>query len=110
MYPPAPGAAAAPVPTFMDLERHYTELEREKRQLQELLERTERMMAGLKRGIEDLRQQQPQAPTPLAHHQLAPPPHHAPPPASAVSLNRVERTSSTQSVWPVAPAEPSGRD
>lgn len=111
MYPPAPGTAAAPVPTYMDLERHYSELEREKRQLQELLERTERMMAGLKRGIEDLRQSQPQAPAPLAHHQAAPPPgHHAPPAAPAVSLNRVERTPSMQSVWPVAPAEPSGRD
>lgn len=127
--------APPPVPTFMDLERHFTDLEREKRQLQELLDRTDRMMAGLRRGMDEMRMHQP-PPPPLPHahqvsagqqqqqqyHQPAQGHHQpsqgpslpAPPTAEAVPLNRVERSASTQSnresIWPVNPPESAKRD
>ena len=43
------------VPTLADLERHYRDMGEQKRRMEEVLERTERMMAGLKRGIEEMR-------------------------------------------------------
>ena len=133
--PPPPGGAP-PVPTFVDLERHFTDLEREKRQLQELLDRTERMMAGLRRGMDEMRMHQAPPPPPPHAHQLPPAqqpqPHHqppqghqqpsqgappgiAPPTAEAVPLSRVERSASSQgtareSIWPVNPPESAKRD
>ena len=129
---PTPAGPAPPVPSLMDMERHFADLEREKRTLQELLDRTDRMMAGLKRGIDEIRMHQPPPPPPPSAH---PPPHHAPshgppqfsqpsstsgshpasshPPAEAVPLNRIERSSSTQSresIWPVNPPEGVKRD
>lgn len=134
-YPgmPAPGPAgpAPPMPTYVDLERHFADLEREKRQLQELLDRTERMMAGLRRGMDDMRMyQQPPPPPPNVyqpqHHQPQPPhgvahaqpgpqgPQHLPAQAEAVPLNRAERSSSStqsrESVWPVNPPDSGKRD
>ena len=43
------------VPTTADLERHYQELHEQRRRLEEVLERTDRMLAGLKRGIDEMR-------------------------------------------------------
>ncbi|KAF5348228.1 hypothetical protein D9757_014350 [Collybiopsis confluens] len=50
----APGVYSL-IPTLSDLERHYTELEDQKKRMEEILDRTERMMQGLKRGIDDMR-------------------------------------------------------
>ncbi|KAF7794471.1 hypothetical protein EIP86_005605 [Pleurotus ostreatoroseus] len=112
-----------PVPTILDLERHFSELGEEKRRLQELLDRTERMMVGLKRGIDDMRSVTP-APAPAAsapasapaQHQTAPshPPQPTAPapssssqaPAPSAPLPRAEKSTSGQggqNVWPVAP-------
>ncbi|KAF8662811.1 hypothetical protein AX16_001093 [Volvariella volvacea WC 439] len=43
------------VPTLSDLERHYMELSEHKRKFEELVERTDRLMAGVKRGIDEMR-------------------------------------------------------
>ncbi|KAI0272385.1 hypothetical protein BC834DRAFT_999454 [Gloeopeniophorella convolvens] len=43
------------VPTVADLERHYYELHEGRRGLVELLERTDRLMAGVKRGLDEMR-------------------------------------------------------
>lgn len=128
-YPPPPGGVPAPVPTYVDLERHFAELEREKRALAELLERTDRMMLGLRRAMDESRMHQPpnngHPPAPgqqqhqqQQHHQ--PPqghpqqPHqpqqHQPLPAEAVSLNRSASSQSRESVWPVNPPEGVKRD
>ena len=44
-----------PIPTAPELEKHYMLLAEQKRQLEEMAERTERMMAGVKRGIDELK-------------------------------------------------------
>ena len=43
------------VPSVSELERHYFELHESKRRLEEMVERTERLMLGVKRGIEEMR-------------------------------------------------------
>lgn len=45
----------APVPTLTELERHYFELQEQRRKFQEMMERTEYMLAGVKRGMDEMR-------------------------------------------------------
>lgn len=63
------------IPTLPELERHYMELAEHRRRMEEMLERTDRVMAGLKRGIDEMRGvlAQQQAPP------MAPPTQSAPP-------------------------------
>ncbi|KAG6905692.1 hypothetical protein DXG01_001217 [Tephrocybe rancida] len=56
-----PGLAPIPppvynggVPTLADLERHYAELGDQKRRMEEMVERTERLMGGVRKGIEEM--------------------------------------------------------
>ncbi|GJE90354.1 GATA Zn-finger domain-containing protein [Phanerochaete sordida] len=132
-YPPhfyagPPPGMPAPVPTFVDLERHFAELDREKRVLTELLERTDRMMSGLRRVMDESRMHPPQPgnghpPAPgQPQHQAHPQAHHQPPqvhpqpvqqhqpPVEAVPLNRSASSQSRESVWPVNPPEGVKRD
>ena len=43
------------VPTLADLDHHYRALAEERKRLEEMLERTDRMMAGVKRGMDEMR-------------------------------------------------------
>ncbi|EJD07588.1 uncharacterized protein FOMMEDRAFT_100924 [Fomitiporia mediterranea MF3/22] len=43
------------VPTINELEAHYHELTEQRRRMQEMLERTDRMIAGVKRGMDEMR-------------------------------------------------------
>ncbi|KDQ19022.1 hypothetical protein BOTBODRAFT_170988 [Botryobasidium botryosum FD-172 SS1] len=43
------------VPTIAELERHYGELRSERRRLEDLLATTDRMIVGIKRGLDDMR-------------------------------------------------------
>jgi len=43
------------VPSLSDLERHYMDLSEHRRRTVEMLERTDRMLVGLKRGIDEMR-------------------------------------------------------
>ncbi|KAG6832122.1 hypothetical protein H0H87_002635 [Tephrocybe sp. NHM501043] len=52
--PPPPPAYAGGVPTLADLERHYAELGEQKRRMEEMVERTERLMGGVRKGIEEM--------------------------------------------------------
>jgi GATA-binding protein len=56
------------IPSYMDLERHYIELSAHKRKWEEMIEKTERLMAGMKRAMDEMRG--------LAAQQAPPPPHH----------------------------------
>ncbi|EED81869.1 predicted protein [Postia placenta Mad-698-R] len=124
-----PSNGVPPVPTVMELERHYFELAEQRRRLEEILERTDRMMAGVKRGMDEMRagqQQPPQPPTPQLASALAQAPSspQAKPKspqqqprsspkqvsAAAVPLNRSERNGTKDSIWPVAPPETPGRE
>lgn len=44
-----------PVPSISELERHYFELSEQRRKFQEMIERTDQLMVGIQRGIEDMR-------------------------------------------------------
>lgn len=48
-------APSASMPTVGELERHYAELRQERKRLEEMLCRTDRLMLGLKRGIDEMR-------------------------------------------------------
>ena len=43
------------IPSYMDLERHYFELSEQKRKWEEMMERTDRLMAGMKRTLDEMR-------------------------------------------------------
>ncbi|KAG8854468.1 putative electron transfer flavoprotein subunit [Tulasnella sp. 330] len=45
----------ATVPTIPELERHYAELRQERKRLEDMLYKTDRLMAGVKRGIDEMR-------------------------------------------------------
>ncbi|KZT07537.1 uncharacterized protein LAESUDRAFT_651143 [Laetiporus sulphureus 93-53] len=120
---PPPNAAVAAqhaaVPTVVELERHYYELGEQRRRLEEMLEKTDRMMAGVKRGMEEMRagqkhgQASPHPPSPAPQgqqQQQEKKPQQSSSQAVAVPLGRSGNTSSKDSVWPVAPPETSKRD
>lgn len=52
------------IPSLSDLERHYMDLSEHRRRTVEMLERTDRMLVGLKRGIDEMRGVHPQS-TPM---------------------------------------------
>ncbi|KAF8889507.1 hypothetical protein CPB84DRAFT_1941744 [Gymnopilus junonius] len=43
------------IPSYVDLERHYYALSEEKRKWEEMMERTDRLMASVKRTLDDMR-------------------------------------------------------
>jgi len=43
------------IPSYMDLERHYHELAEQKRRWEEMMERTDRLMAGMKRTLDEMK-------------------------------------------------------
>lgn len=49
--------AGGGVPSVIELERHYFELHESRRKLEEMVDRTDRLMLGVKRGIEEMRGQ-----------------------------------------------------
>ncbi|KAF8142145.1 hypothetical protein EV363DRAFT_45560 [Boletus edulis] len=127
-HDPLNGVLTTVVPTVADLRQHYQDLHEQRRRLEELFEKTDKMMASLKRGLDEMSAPQPQPSLPQAQpqHQAQtlpqpapqqPPPHEQPPqqPAqavlnaatSSVPLARTgERERSRESVWPVESAPP----
>lgn len=87
------------VPTAAELERHYFELHEQRRGLVEMLEKTDRIMAGVKRGIEEMRaggsdgQQQGQ------QQQGSP---NGPAPSVPLQRSASGSGSARESVWPVS--------
>lgn len=118
------------VPTTVELRLHYQELHEQRRRLEELLERTDKMIAGVKRGLDEMmgapQPPQPSPPQPQPQHQTQtlpqpapqqPSSHEQPPqqapqpglnaPTPSVPLARpAERERSRESVWPVESAPP----
>jgi len=77
------------VPTVAELERHYYELHEHRSSLVEFLERTDRLIAGVKRGLDDMREssdgaapQQPSQPQPQQQAQQQSQPQSQPQPPS----------------------------
>jgi len=127
-HDPMNGGLAAVIPTAGELRQHYLELHEQRGRLWELLEKTDKMMAGIKRGLDEMMgaPQPPAQPSPQAQpqHQAqtlpqpAPqqPPSHEQPPqqppqaasnpaASSVPPTRTgERERSRERIWPVESA------
>ncbi|OBZ66396.1 hypothetical protein A0H81_13566 [Grifola frondosa] len=92
------------MPSLADLERHYFEMGEQRRKLEEMLARTDRMMEGMRRGMEEMKAgSKPQSAQGTSQGEPQPS-------SQAVPLNRSERPGSRESVWPVAPAESAPRD
>ena len=125
------GVLPTVVPTVSELRQHYLDLHEYRRRLDELVDKTERMMAGVKRGIDELMgapqpSPQPSQPQAQPQHQAQalpqptpqqPPSHEQPPQqppqaglnptVSPTPLNRTgERERSRESIWPVESAPP----
>ena len=119
------------VPTVAELERHYYELHEHRSGLMEFLERTDRLIAGVKRGLDEMRgspenaaQQTPQAQPPQTQAQpqatsdgQAPSQNEGTDGAAASSVPLQPPRSSPgsprsgrESVWPVSTATESARD
>lgn len=93
------------IPTLPELERHYMELGEHRRRMEEILERTDRVMAGLKRGIDEMRGviAQQQAPP------MGPPAPPAPPqesPAQEVQEPQIREEERPAQPQPQAAAQP----
>lgn len=115
------------VPTVAELERHYYELHEHRNGLLEFLDRTDRLIAGVKRGLDDMRgssdgttqqqQRQPQQqPLQEADSQAQPQSeasNNGPAPSVPLQPTRSAPGSpggGRESVWPVTMATDSGRD
>lgn len=112
------------VPTVAELERHYYELHEHRSSLVGFLERTNQLIAGVKRGLDEMRgssdgaaqppsqQQQPQ-PQPASDSQAAAQTEASTSgtaPSAPVQVTRSSPGSPRESVWPVSTAADSARD
>ncbi|PPR05325.1 hypothetical protein CVT24_008044 [Panaeolus cyanescens] len=84
------------IPSYMDLERHYFELAEQKRKWEEMMERTDRMMAGMKRTLDEMRG--------LVAQQSPPPP----PPPSAAVVAQVQAAAAAAAAAQQGPSGPQG--
>ena len=82
------------VPTLSELERHYLELHEQRKKMEEMLEKTDRLLVGMKRGIDEMRsgsgQQETQVSAAATNAVTVP-----------IRTPGVERERSRESVWPV---------
>ena len=105
-------------PTLADLERHYIELGEHKKNWEEMMDRTDKMMAGVKRTIDEMKglslSSPPRQPSPLAASSTVNPGQASPsqvgrslPDAGGASVplargsNSSNREDRRDSVWPV---------
>ena len=108
------------IPSYMDLERHYVELTEQKRKWEEMMERTDRLMAGVKRTLDEMRGlvAQQSTPPPSQSLQQQPQPSSAPATAAGSPKSTQQPQTSIASSSPqlqptedatVVPAVPSNR-
>lgn len=125
------GVMTAVIPTVSELRHHYLELHEQRRRFEEMIEKTDKMIAGVKRGLDEMMgapqpSPQPSPPQAQPQHQTQtlpqpapqqPPSHEQPsqqPPqtglnsvAPPVPLTRTgERERNRESIWPVESAPP----
>jgi GATA-binding protein, other eukaryote len=114
------------MPTVAELERHYYELHEHRNSLVDFLDRTDRLIAGVKRGLDEMRgSSDGAAPQQQSQQQQQQPASDAQPPPQTEASNggaapsvplQVTRSSpgspgsGRDSVWPVSTAVDSARD
>ena len=121
--------SSPPIPSHAELEKHFMDLSKEKSRLEEMLARTEWLMQGVRRGMDEMRErelaialsqhaaQRSRQPTPSRPVSASPPrsPHQAgeqpssqPPTSVPLQRHRPEPTvPSKDTVWNVVPIETS---
>ena len=121
--------SSPPIPSHAELERHFMDLSKEKSRLEEMLARTEWLMQGVRRGMDEMRErelaialsqhaaQRSRQPTPSRPVSASPPrsPHQAegrpssqPPASVPLHRHRAEPSPVTkETVWNVVPIETS---
>lgn len=119
--------SSPPIPTHAELEKHFMDLSKEKSRLEEMLARTEWLMQGVRRGMDEMRErelaialsqhaaQRSRQPTPSRPVSASPPrsPHQAeerpssqPPASVPLQRHRHEPSSlAKETVWNVIPIE-----
>jgi len=104
------------VPTLPQLEHHYRELSEQRDRMKEILDRTDAMLAGVRRGIDEARsvgiaQPQPaqshRAPSPLIPPMQNGTPAPLPSPQAVPLTRERERSATREPVWSVT-ASPDG--
>lgn len=102
------GSSINQVPTLADLQHHYHELEQQRRKMQEMMEKTDRLMAGVKRGIDELQQASARGGNGSGNGGSAsiPPSSGG---ASSVPLGSRSERRDSSNVWPVT-SDQGGRD
>ncbi|KAH7923962.1 hypothetical protein BV22DRAFT_546568 [Leucogyrophana mollusca] len=103
------GVMTSGVPSASELRQHYLELHEQRKRLEEMIERTDKLMAGVKRGLDEMlnvaqQQHQQQQQQHQQQEQPAKAPSH-PITAGAVPLARSgDRDRTRESVWPIVEA------
>ena len=121
--------SSPPIPTHAELEKHFMDLSKEKSRLEEMLARTECLMQGVRRGMDEMRErelaialsqhaaQRSRQPTPSrpvsaspprSPHQVEERPSSQPPPSVPLQRHRHEPSSlAKETVWNVVPIDTS---
>jgi GATA-binding protein len=104
-------SSANGVPSISELERHYYTLAEEKRRLEEMLDRTEKLMGGVRRGMDELRERELAISQQQQHiNGIAASPPSAAAIAPVVPLARNGGSAARENVWNMAPPESSARE
>ena len=97
------------IPSYMDLERHYVELNEQKRKWEEMMERTDRLMAGVKRTLDEMRglvAQQSTTPPPPQPSQQQSQQQQQPPSAPAATASSPKSTQQQPQQQPSTSSSP----
>lgn len=109
------GVLTSGVPTASELRQHYLELHEQRKRLEEMIQKTDALMAGVKRGLDDIasvsqqQHQQPQQQHSPQHSHASPeqPAQQTTVSSTAVPLTRSgDKDRIREPVWPVSPEQP----
>lgn len=98
------GVLTSGVPTASELRQHYLELHEQRKRLEEMIQKTDALLAGVKRGLDDM--------SGAAQQQHSPHPHSSPeqpaqPSSTAVPLTRTgDKDRNRDPIWPVSAEQP----
>lgn len=104
------GVLTSGVPTASELRQHYLELHEQRKRLEEMIQKTDALMAGVKRGLDEMASvsQQQQQHSPQHSHASPEQPAQQTTVSSAVPLARSgDKDRIREPVWTVSPEQPS---
>lgn len=108
------GVLTPGVPTASELRQHYLELHEQRKRLEDMISKTDALMAGVKRGLDDManisqqqHQQQQQHSPQHSHPSPEQPAQQTTVSSTAVPLTRSgDKDRNREPVWPVSPEQP----